>query len=1462
MEKIKLYALTFATIAMSLVSCVKKEENHLTPDEIFHVVHFETESSETKTTMDIDGTTVNFAWEETDYDAKLQRFHIWENENKAFRVEPVFNDGKLTLDAAFSGDVSDEPEYVGYFNGKVPALQVPRNNQYDADADVLIAESRKEEDQFVFYFQRVVAIGKLTLKGIEAGETLQSVTFELAEESDQFLTASLERSNESSDGWAWEETGKKMITLNCNHKIVGESSPALFFTCVPVNEGMFTVKAVTDKNTYSKTFGRAISLTRGNVKGMTVTVEKEEKPESTFTISVSTFKETGNKALNQTYADTRADFSTHGYQFSCSNIITPLAGFSYGNRQTANIKSDEVIQFRKSPSIPGVIANTSEISLKEIKVYYFAWTTFGATMSVGNLSSSLSTTLTNPSPVDEGYFDKNVDRNAADPIKSVTYNVAGYKYFSLKNGNDNATFIKKIEITYGESTPTGVKLATPANLSVNADKQIVWDRVENAGGYNVYVDGVKKNDQFLTEHYYNAEEVADGYYNVAVEAVPANSEMFTTSDKATLTSAKFGTPTLAAPEYYESSTTDVTASISWFTIDHASAGYSYILYAGQIDAEHVVAIDNDDNSKAHAAHTTAENGDIQVLSLTNLRQRTTYYVTVQANAVTEGLTYEASQVVSSEPLTTKATVTYATIENGTFADANPTYAVPGSPVEFVATPATGYEFSSATLNGGEGISQKMNGETPVENTYTFTMPDVDESTVAVTFAQSGFTLGTSLLNPENDHGTVVIDSPKERYTVTDVIALTVTPDDYYECSSVSAMEVGEGNGLIEAKLNEETRKYEIKGLHFNAELVAYFNKINYAIAVAEGIANGTVTRGSETATYNQENVSFTVKPDSGYQISTVTVSGTSGDVEVVAGATDAQGTHYTFTMPGEPVTIAATFAAIVYNLTDNSGENGSLSFKVNDAAATTATIGQPVTITVTPEDYYQLVDGSVKVNGIAATKVDATIYEWVMTAAPAVVTAQFEKIQYELSDQSGSHGSIVFKVNGSAASSATFGQSVTVEPTPISEDYILQEGSLLAYKKGDKSTVVNMQNNGFSMPGHSVSVAAEFIKKTFTFSTDPSSDIAFDIQNNNGTSIKSLGSISGETIKLVASNVPDGKCASWLVTYGNNVQVTTTPVDGSEDDVTFTMPIGNVTIKCIASDPVSSVVFGSDWNTLFGTEYSGSFNTKANNLFLSGSVSGVSMSVVNGTSTSGFVQTSDFRAYNGYTIKFVAPSGKNITSISTTKGGKNYNSGITVNVGSGSISENTYNWNGSANTVVLTISGTVSFATITVGFSGSGSEGGEGGDSGEGGDDTPTEPSTDSWDLTSASSAWTASLNESYFSQPYGYKKANGTLTNKSISDFSDKNIKQIKVGFKCLQNGGTTSKLTIYLVDKNGNTLGSGVVVTPDNKSAASQTTYKYATFTTNLSGATGFMMKVTTFGKNILINGAEYEVQHTTDK
>lgn len=130
--------------------------------------------------------------------------------------------------------------------------------------------------------------------------------------------------------------------------------------------------------------------------------------------------------------------------------------------------------------------------------------------------------------------------------------------------------------------------------------------------------------------------------------------------------------------------------------------------------------------------------------------------------------------------------------------------------------------------------------------------------------------------------------------------------------------------------------------------------------------------------------------------------------------------------------------------------------------------------------------------------------------------------------------------------------------------------------------------------------------------------------------------------------------------------------------------------------------FGPDWNALFGTEYTGQFHLKTNELNLSGTANSVKIVVVNGKSTNGFVNSGDFRAYNGYAITFTAPEGNNITAITSTKGGKTFTSGVKADTGTLNINKNTINWTGSANAVKLTISGTVSFNTITVTYTTSG----------------------------------------------------------------------------------------------------------------------------------------------------------------
>ena len=136
------------------------------------------------------------------------------------------------------------------------------------------------------------------------------------------------------------------------------------------------------------------------------------------------------------------------------------------------------------------------------------------------------------------------------------------------------------------------------------------------------------------------------------------------------------------------------------------------------------------------------------------------------------------------------------------------------------------------------------------------------------------------------------------------------------------------------------------------------------------------------------------------------------------------------------------------------------------------------------------------------------------------------------------------------------------------------------------------------------------------------------------------------------------------------------------------------------------------------------------------------------------------------------------------------------------------------------------------------------------------EPKSFEWDLSSKSADWVSNGCVTYFAQPYGIKKVNAYIINKSIADFE--NASKISISVKSLRNGATTSELTVYLVDTKGNVIGEGKVITPDNQSQAKNTTYKEVVFDSVSSQATGIMVKCTTFGKNVLINGVKYTVTY----
>ena len=148
----------------------------------------------------------------------------------------------------------------------------------------------------------------------------------------------------------------------------------------------------------------------------------------------------------------------------------------------------------------------------------------------------------------------------------------------------------------------------------------------------------------------------------------------------------------------------------------------------------------------------------------------------------------------------------------------------------------------------------------------------------------------------------------------------------------------------------------------------------------------------------------------------------------------------------------------------------------------------------------------------------------------------------------------------------------------------------------------------------------------------------------------------------------------------------------------FALGVGNAW----AAD--STVTFGTAWNTVFGTSYNGSFNPAKNALTLTGTIDAVTLTAKNGTSTNGYVKTSDWRLYNGYTLTIAVQEGNAISKITAKKGGKTI-TGIKANEGNLEIPSDgaSMTWTGNTNEVVFTISATMGFSEITVTYSAIGS---------------------------------------------------------------------------------------------------------------------------------------------------------------
>ncbi len=222
------------------------------------------------------------------------------------------------------------------------------------------------------------------------------------------------------------------------------------------------------------------------------------------------------------------------------------------------------------------------------------------------------------------------------------------------------------------------------------------------------------------------------------------------------------------------------------------------------------------------------------------------------------------------------------------------------------------------------------------------------------------------------------------YEQGETVSIEVNPSSGYRMSSIKAMDY-DGNE-VKLECEQEGARYSFVMPKSTVILSATFAKI-YNISLGEDIQNGTLEPQVADAIAGQV-VTVNVKPKDYCVLNTIEcVSSNAQDIELT---TIEDGLTYSFVMPQDDVTLAATFEK-VFSVIVKSADNGSIAINRNGARE-----GNIIRITAIPNSGYVL--DSLKIVDMKNNKYTAQeqadgTYTFEMPASSVQITPSFAKEQ-------------------------------------------------------------------------------------------------------------------------------------------------------------------------------------------------------------------------------------------------------------------------------------------------------------------------------------------------------------------------------------------------------------------------------------------------------------------------------------
>ncbi|MDU7165087.1 SpaA isopeptide-forming pilin-related protein [Finegoldia magna] len=284
-------------------------------------------------------------------------------------------------------------------------------------------------------------------------------------------------------------------------------------------------------------------------------------------------------------------------------------------------------------------------------------------------------------------------------------------------------------------------------------------------------------------------------------------------------------------------------------------------------------------------------------------------------------------------------------------------------VTLTVNPSNGYQLEKLTVAGLDVTSKVADGK------YSFTMP-ASNVAVKATFKAKLYSVWTQTV----DHGSITA-SPNSNLKAGDKVTITVKPETGYKLEKIT---YNDNNGDEQTLALDQNNQFTMPA--YSMALTAHFvdERPSYEVQVAQNITGGTIT-ANPTSAKAGDTVSLSATPSDGYLLDKFEVKDANNNPVAV-------NENNQFTMPKSNVTVTAIFKEKpknVYPISIEPSQNGSV------GVAASATNGEEVTVSVNPNDYYEL--ASLTYNGNPITKDGQGNYKFTMPDKPVSISASFKQ---------------------------------------------------------------------------------------------------------------------------------------------------------------------------------------------------------------------------------------------------------------------------------------------------------------------------------------------------------------------------------------------------------------------------------------------------------------------------------------